>query len=180
MRSWGTKILWVSHCCSVDKPCSILCNPMDCDTPGFPVLRYLPEFAQTHIHWVGVALWSFSANPFSSCLQSFPASGSFPMSQLFASGGQSIGASASASVLPMKVQDRFPLGWTALISFLIVQGTLKSLLQHHSSKASILWYSAFFMVQHISCKKNLPHRLDVPYQIIANLLSHIRLGGKEW
>ena len=54
--------------------------------------------------------------PFSSCLQSFPASGSFPMSQLFPSGGQSTGASASASVLPMNIQDRFPLGWTGCIS----------------------------------------------------------------
>ena len=54
--------------------------------------------------------------PFSSCLQSFPTSGSFPMSHLFTSGGQSIGASASASVLPMNIQDWFPLGWTGWIS----------------------------------------------------------------
>ena len=59
---------------------------------------------------------SSSVIPFSSCLQSFPASGSFPMSQLFASGGQSIGVSASTSVLPMNTQDRFPLGWTGWIS----------------------------------------------------------------
>ena len=58
---------------------------------------------------------SFSVVPFSSCLQCFPASGSFLMSQLFTSGGQSIGASASASVLPMNIQDWFPLGWTGLI-----------------------------------------------------------------
>ena len=57
-------------------------------------------------------------HPFSSCLQSFPASGSFPMSQLFVSGGQSVGASASASVLPMNIQGWFPLGLTALISLL--------------------------------------------------------------
>ena len=59
---------------------------------------------------------SSSVVPFSSCFQSFPASGSFPMSQFFASGGQSIGVSASASVLPMNIQDLFPLGWTGLIS----------------------------------------------------------------
>jgi len=59
---------------------------------------------------------SSSVIPFSSCLQSFPASGSFQMSQFFASGGQSIGVSASASVLPMNIQDWFPLGWTGLIS----------------------------------------------------------------
>ena len=59
---------------------------------------------------------SSSVVPFTSYLQSFPASGFFPMNQLFASGGQSIGASASASVLPMNIQDWFPLGWTGLIS----------------------------------------------------------------
>ena len=58
---------------------------------------------------------SFSVIPFSSCLQSFPASGSFPMSQFFTSGGQNIGVSASASVLPMNIQDWFPLGWTGWI-----------------------------------------------------------------
>ena len=87
-----------------------------------------------------------SVIPFSSCPQSFPASGSFQMSQLFASGGQSIGVSASASVLPMKTQDWSPSGWNWL-DLLAVQGTLKSLLQQHSSKASILWHSTFFIVQ---------------------------------
>ena len=69
------------------------------------------------------------------------------MSQLFVSGGQIIGVSASASVLPMNIQDRFPLEWTDWLDLLAVQGTLKSLLQHHSSKASILWCSAFIIVQ---------------------------------
>ena len=72
--------------------------------------------------------------------------GSFLTSQFFVSGGQIIGASASASVLPMNIQDWFPLGWTRL-DLLAVQGTLKSLLQHHSSKASVLQRSAFFIVQ---------------------------------
>ena len=88
----------------------------------------------------------FSVVPFSSCLQFFPASGSFPVSQFFTSGGQRIGVSASASVLPMNIQDWFPLGWTGLIS-LQSKGTLKGLLQYHNSKASILWHSAFFIVQ---------------------------------
>ena len=66
------------------------------------------------------------------------------MSQFFASGGQSIGLSTSASVLPMNIQGSFPLGWLDLLA---VQGTLKSLLQHHSSKASVLRHSAFFVVQ---------------------------------
>ena len=76
---------------------------------------------------------------FSSCLQSFPASGSFQMSQFIASGGQSIGVSASASVLPVNIQD-----WLDLLA---IQRTLKSLLQHHCLKASILRCSAFFIVQ---------------------------------
>ena len=84
--------------------------------------------------------------PFSSCLQSFPASGSFQTSQFFTSGGHNNGVSASASVLLVNIQDCFPLGWTVW-DCLSVQGTLKCLLQHHSSKASILQCSAFFIVQ---------------------------------
>ena len=88
---------------------------------------------------------SSSVIPFSSCPQSFPASGSFPMSQLFTSDGQSIGASASTSVLLMNIQMiSFKIDWFDLPA---VQGTLKSLLQHHSSKESILQCSAFFIVQ---------------------------------
>ena len=89
---------------------------------------------------------SFSVVPFSSFLHSFPASGSFPMSWLFASGGQSIGASASVSVLLMNISGliSFGIDW---LDLLVVQRTLKNLLQHHCSKASILWCSAFFMVQ---------------------------------
>ena len=86
-----------------------------------------------------------SVDPFSSCLQSSPASGSFQMSHLFAWGGQSIGVLASTSVLPMNTQDwiSFRMDW---LDFLAVQGTLKSLLQHHSSKASILRCSAFIIL----------------------------------
>ena len=83
-----------------------------------------------------------SVIPFSSCPQSFQVSGSFQMSQLSASGGQSIGISASTSVPPMNTQDWSPLGWTGWISL-----QSKGLLQHHSSKASILRHSAFFIVQ---------------------------------
>ena len=77
----------------------------------------------------------------------FPASGSFLMSSLFPLSSQSIGASASASVLPVNILGWFPLGLTGWFDLLTVQGTLKSLLQHHSSKASILLCSAFFRVQ---------------------------------
>ena len=90
---------------------------------------------------------SSSVVPFSSCPQTLPALGSFQMSQLFASDDQSTGVSASASVLPMNTQDWSPLGWTDWLDLLAVQGTLKSLLQHRSSKASILQCSAFFTVQ---------------------------------
>ena len=102
---------------SVAQSCLTLWDPMDCSTPGLPVHHQLPVFTQTHAHWCHPTI-SFSIISFSSCLQSFPASGSFPMSQFFPSGGQNIGVSASASVLPMTIQDWFPLGWTGSISLL--------------------------------------------------------------
>ena len=104
--------------CSLTQLCPTLCSPMDCSTPGFPVHHQLSEFTQTHIYWVGDNHPTISSSviPFSSCLQSFPASGSFQMSQLFSWGGQSIGVSTSTSVLPMNIQDWFPLGWTGWIS----------------------------------------------------------------
>ena len=110
---------------------------------------------------------SSSVTPLSSCPQSFPASGSFPMRQFFASGGQSIWVSASASVFPMNIQDWFPLGLTDWI-FLLSKG-LKSLLQHHSSKASFLQHSAFFIVQ-----------LSHPYMTIGKtiLLTRWTFAGK--
>ena len=122
------------------------CDPVDCSMPGFLVLHCLPELAQTHVHRVSDASQPSHplSVPFSSCPQSFPASGSFLMSQLFTSGGQSIGA--SASVLPMNEYSgliSFMIDWLDLLA---VQGTLKSLLQHNS-KASVLQCSAFFMVQ---------------------------------
>ena len=95
-----------------------------------------------------LSLWCHPTNssvvPFSTCHQSLPASGSFPMNQFFTSGGQSIGVSASTSVLPMNTQD-WSLGWTRWIS--LQSKGLSSLLQHHSSKASILQCSVFFIVQ---------------------------------
>ena len=87
---------------------------------------------------------SSSFTPFYSFLQSFPASGSFPMSQFFASGVQSTGVSALASVLPMNIQDWFRIDWFDLLA---VQGTLKRLLQHHSSKETIFRPSTLFIVQ---------------------------------
>ena len=89
--------------------CPTLCNPMNLSMPGLPVHHQLPEFTKTHVHRVSHAIQP--SHPLSSP-SSAPASGSFPMSQLFAWGGQSTGVSASASVLPMNTQDWSPLGWT--------------------------------------------------------------------
>ena len=107
---------------------------------------------------------SSSAAPCSSHLQTFPASGPFLMIQVFASGGQSIGA--SASVLPMNIQDWFPLNWLACHQASPIQGTLKSLPQQHSSKAFIFQCSAFFMVQlHTYCTllQARSHRRSLEY-----------------
>ena len=91
---------------SVAQSCPTLCGPMNCSTPGLPVHHQLPEFTQAHVHQVSDhSAISSSVVPFSSCPQSLPVSGSFPMSQLFTWGGQSIGVSASPSVLPMNTQD---------------------------------------------------------------------------
>ena len=120
---------------------------MDCSMPGSPVLHYLPEFAQIHVHWVSDAICYVILCYFLLLLPSvFPSIKVFLMSQLFPSGGWSIGASALASVLSVNIQDWFSFGvdWFDLLA---VQGTLKSLIQHHSLKVSILRHSAFFMVQ---------------------------------
>ena len=101
---------------SVAQSCPTLCDPMDCSTPGLLLHHQLPEFTQTHVHWVGDANSTISSSVVSSHLKSFPALGSFLMSQFFASGGQGIGVSTSVSVLPMNIQDWFPLGWTGWIS----------------------------------------------------------------
>ena len=103
---------------SVTQSCPTPCNPMNLTTAGLPVHHQLLESIQTHVHRVSDAIQpsSSSVGPFSSCPQSFPASGSFQMSQLFLSGGQSTGVSASTSVLPMNTQDWSPLGWTGWMS----------------------------------------------------------------
>ena len=121
---------------------------MDCHTPGFPVHHQLLELTQTHVHQVCDAMQN---HPILCCplllLPSiFPSIRDFPMSQFFASGGQSIGVS-SFSTSPFSeysglISSR--MDWSDL---LVVQRTLKSLLQHRSSKSSILWCSAFFIVQ---------------------------------
>ena len=118
---------------------------MDCITPVFPVHHQLLKLAQTHVYQVRGCHPTISSSvaPFSSCLQSFPASESFLMSQFFASGGQSFSFSISTSN-EYSEQTSLRIDWFDLLA---VQGTLRSLLQHHSSKASILQCSVFFMVQ---------------------------------
>ena len=135
-------------CCLVTKSCLTLCRvSMDCTTSDFPVLHYLREFSQAHVHWVKDAIQpiSFSVIPSSSRPQSFPASGSFSVSPLFASSDQSIGA--SAWVLPMNKQGWFTLGLTGLISLIskglsrVFSSTTVQKHQFFSAQPS-LWYSS--------------------------------------
>ena len=124
---------------SVTQSCPTLCDPMDCSTPGFPVHHQFPEFTQTHVHQVSDAIQPSFVVPFSSHLQSFPASGSFQKSQLFTkywSFSFSISLYNEYSGL-----ISFRINWFDLLA---VQGTLKNLLQHHSS---IVWYSC----THFTC-----------------------------
>ena len=129
----------------VAQSCLTLWDCMDCSMPGFPVLHYLLEFVQTHVHWVGDAIQP--SHPLSA---SSPPALNLPSIRVFSN--------------DLVLRIRYPEYWSfnfsispsseysGLISFKIdwfisaVQGTLKSLLQHHSSKASILWCSAFFIV----------------------------------
>ena len=123
---------------SVAQSCPTLCDPMNC-TPGLPVHHQLPEFTQTHVHWVSDAI--HPSHPLSS-----PSPPAFNLSQhqgLF----QLVSSSHQvAKVLEFQLQHQ-SFQWTLKTDLLAVQGTLKSLLQHHGSKASILQCSAFFTVQ---------------------------------
>ena len=136
-------------CCSVAKTCPILCDLMDYSTPGFPVLHHLPEFAQTHVCWVGDAIQPSHPLLLFRPLLLLPSI--FPSIRVF----------SNESVLPIRWPKYCTFSFSTspsneylgLISFTIdwfdlaaVQRTLKNLLQHHSSKASILRRSAFFMV----------------------------------
>ena len=136
-----------SCCCyfSVAKSYPTLLDPMDCSTPGLPVLHHLLEFAQTRVHWVGDAI-----NHLILCCSILLLPSIFPSIRVFSN------ESALCIRWPKYWSFNINLSreYSGLISFridwfdlLAVQGTLKSLLQHHSSKASVLWYSAFFMVQ---------------------------------
>ena len=103
---------------SITESCPTLCNPIECSTPGFPVHHQLPELTQTHVHQVSDAIQPSHplSSPSSFSYNLSQHQGLSKMSQFFTSGGQSIGVSASASVLSMNIQDWFPLGWTGWIS----------------------------------------------------------------
>ena len=120
---------------------------MDYSTSGLTVHGQLPEFTQIHVHWVSDAI-----QPSHPCHSLLFLNSVFPSIRVFSNESvllhmrcQTMGVSASASVLPMNIQDWFPFGWTGLIS--LQSKGLKNLLQHYSSKSSVLQCSAFFMVQ---------------------------------
>ena len=123
--------------------CSVVpnfCNPMDCSMPGFLVLHHLPELAQTHVHWVGDAIQPSQPLPPTSPALNLPSIWVF-------SNELALHIRWSFSISPSNEYSgliSFRIDWFDLLT---VQVTLKSLLQHHSSKASILWHSVFFMVQ---------------------------------
>ena len=130
------KRVWVQFS-SVAQSCLTLCNPMDCSMQGLPVHHQLPELTQTQFHWIGDAIQlPSSVISFSSHLQYFLASGSFPVSQFFTSGGQSIESFIISLSNEYSGLISFRMDWLDLLA---VQGTLKSLLQHHSSKEWSFW-----------------------------------------
>ena len=127
--------------------CLTLCDPMDCRTPGFPVLHYLLEFAQTHVHWVDDVIQYLII-----CCPLLLLPSIFPSIRIFSN--ESVLHIRCRVLLELQLQhqsfqrifrtDFFRIDWFDLLA---TQVTLKSLLQHYSSEASILWHSAFFMVQ---------------------------------
>ena len=135
------------HFSSVAQSSLTLCDSTDCSMPGLPVHHQLPEFAQTHVHWVSDAIQP--SHPLSS-----PSPPAFNLSQIRVFSNESVLCirwpkhwSSSFSISPSNEYSgliSFRMDWLDLLA---VQGTLKTLLQHHSSKASVLWCSAFFIVQ---------------------------------
>ena len=147
-------------CCSVAKSFLTLCDPQGLQHMRPPCPSSSPRVfpSSCPLNWWCYPTISSSVALFSSCLQSFPSSGSFPVNQLFVSGGRSIGASASASVLPMNIQGWFPLGLTGLINL-----QSKGLSKVFSNTTSVCWPSAFFIVQ-------LSHQYMTPEKTIALII----------
>ena len=143
----GPDLALMQGCCSVTKLCLTLWDPMDYSTQGFPVLHHLPEFAQTHVHWVSDAI-----QPSHPLLPPFPPALKFSQHQGLFQWVSSL--HQVAKVLELSVSISPSNEYSGLISFKIdwfdffaVQGPLKSLRQHHNLKASILWCSTFLIVQ---------------------------------
>ena len=168
----------VTSCFSVAKRCLTLCNPIDGSTPGCLCPPLPPRICSDScpLSWWCYLIISSSAASFSFFLQSFPASRSFPMSRLFALGGQSIGAPASASVLPMNIQNWFPLGLTSLISLQSkehwrVFSNTTTVQKHQFFSAQLsLWFNS-----HIHCISDAiqPSRpLSTPSPTAFNLSQH--------
>ena len=150
----GLDLRFIEQFSSVAQLCPTLCEPMNCSTPGLPVHHQ-------HLNPCPLSRWchptiSSSVVPFSSCLQSSPASGSFQTSQLFTSGGQRTGVSASTSVLPVNTQDWSPSGWTGWIS-LQSKGLSNTTVQKHQFFGAQLPYSPTLTSIH-DCWKN--HSFD--------------------
>ena len=144
LKNWDTKKFSVYVVVQSPSRVPSLCDPMDCSTPGLPVPHHLPEFAQVHVHCITDAIQpSHPLMPCSPLASIFASIRDF--SNEFTSDDQNTGASASASALQVNIQGWSCLKLTGLIS--CVQGTFRSLLQHHSLKASIFWCSDFFTVQ---------------------------------
>ena len=147
MNYWRVGTLSLVQFSSVPQSCLTLCDPMDFSTPGLPVHHQLPEFTQTHVHWVGHAIQA--SQPLSS-----PPPPTFYLSSMRVFSNESVLCirwpkhwSFNFNISPSNEHSgliSFRMDWLDLLA---VQGTLKSLLQHHSSKASIPQDSAFFIVQ---------------------------------
>ena len=138
VKTWRVSFIMYQFS-SVTQSCLTLCDPMDCSMPGFPVPHQLPVYSNSCplSQWCHPTI-SSSVVPFFSHLQSFPASGSFQMSQLFTSGVQSIGVSASTLVLPVNTQDWSPLGWTGWMSLQFIMYRLRLIM---TSSLTWLGYS---------------------------------------
>ena len=146
-RGFNFVLLSLSYCCgSVAQSCLTLCDPMDCSTPGLPVPHHLLEFAQVHVHCINDAVQpSHPLTPSPSALNLSQHQGLFQWV---------ICSHQMTKILELQLHHQSSSEYSGLISFkidwfdlLAVQETFRSLLQHHSSKASVLWCSAFFMVQ---------------------------------
>ena len=147
MKRINTMYLWSQSLTA--KLCLTVCEPMDSSTPGFPVLHCLPEFAQIHVDWVNDAIQAthpLCPRTLSSCPQSFPASGAFPVSLPFTSGGQSIGSFSISPSSEYSVLISFRIDWLYLLA---AQGTLKSLFS-----TTVLKHQ-FFGTQPSLCSKSL-------------------------